>query len=384
MTYRVTCLTPTLVGDGQRLSPIDYMVWKDQVNVLDQRRIFKLLAKGPRLEGYLTQLRKADKLDFASWGGFAQNFPLRRIPFEHPSLTAFWEKQRAEALFVPTFATSPSGPYLPGSALRGALHTALLFSRWTEGMAKQVAERFEGDRPPRRPAETAEEQGVGLEGYSRLRSFGVPDSSAIPATAFKIYLIRTSTLVARGQGKLELGWKTPQRGSVDNRRVDESGAQFCEMASPGTAFEGPWLRREWLADPERLRQLRWRHPLEDGTLLEAANAFSAKLLAIHREYAATAGLQLVEQSVSYLEEKVAEARQAGRSCVLPVGWGGGFLTKVANPATDDENFRKVLRQLPFYSRAIQTGLPFPKTRRVVFLSGQPAMLPGWVRLDLQT
>ncbi len=48
MIYRVTCLTPTLVGDGQRLSPIDYMVWKDHVNVLDQRRIFKLLAKGPR------------------------------------------------------------------------------------------------------------------------------------------------------------------------------------------------------------------------------------------------------------------------------------------------------------------------------------------------
>jgi CRISPR-associated protein Csm5 len=56
---------------------------------------------------------------------------------------------------------------------------------------------------------------------------------------------------------------------------------------------------------------------------------------------------------------------------------------VANPATDDDTYRKVLRQLPFYARAIQTGLPFPKTRRVVFLSGQPAMLPGWVRLDLQ-
>ena len=53
MKYRVTCLTPTLVGDGERLSPIDYMVWKDQVNVLDQQRIFRLLARGPRLEGYL-------------------------------------------------------------------------------------------------------------------------------------------------------------------------------------------------------------------------------------------------------------------------------------------------------------------------------------------
>jgi CRISPR-associated protein Csm5 len=63
--YKLTALTPILVGDGQRLSPIDYMVWRDQVNVLDQARIFKLLARGPRLEGYLTQLRRADKRDFA-------------------------------------------------------------------------------------------------------------------------------------------------------------------------------------------------------------------------------------------------------------------------------------------------------------------------------
>ena len=87
MRYRVTCLTPTLVGDGQKLAPIDYMVWKDHVNVLDQRRIFRLLAKGPRLDGYLAQLKKAQKLDFASWGGFAQNFAGRRLPFEHPIAT---------------------------------------------------------------------------------------------------------------------------------------------------------------------------------------------------------------------------------------------------------------------------------------------------------
>ena len=80
MRYRVTCLTPTLVGDGQRLSPIDYMVWKDVVNVLDQRRIFRVLANGPRLNGYLEELKKAERLDFASWGGFAQNCNSNRAP----------------------------------------------------------------------------------------------------------------------------------------------------------------------------------------------------------------------------------------------------------------------------------------------------------------
>ena len=100
MRYRLTCLTPLLVGDGRKLSPIDYMVWKDHVNVLDQWRIFRLLAKGPRLEGYLNQLKTAEKLDFASWGGFAQNFAGRRIPFEHASSIPVWERAQSQNLFI--------------------------------------------------------------------------------------------------------------------------------------------------------------------------------------------------------------------------------------------------------------------------------------------
>src|SRR6201996_1878037 len=113
MKYEVTAVTPLLVGDGRELSPIDYMVWKDQVNVLDQPRIFRLLARGPRLEGYLTQLRRATKLDFASWGGFAQNFSQRRIPFENAESTAIWNAAQSENLFIPTFASDFRGPYLP-------------------------------------------------------------------------------------------------------------------------------------------------------------------------------------------------------------------------------------------------------------------------------
>ena len=84
------------------------------------------MARGPKLDSYLTQIRRTDKLDFASWGGFAQNFADRRIPFEHESLTEVWNQTPSEHLFIPTFPSSPSGPYLPGTVLKGALRTALL------------------------------------------------------------------------------------------------------------------------------------------------------------------------------------------------------------------------------------------------------------------
>ncbi|MBL8177714.1 MAG: hypothetical protein JNK48_23755 [Bryobacterales bacterium] len=382
MKYRITCLTPTLVGDGQKLSPIDYMVWKDHVNVLDQKRIFKLLAKGPRLDGYLAQVKKAEKLDFASWGGFAQNFAGRRIPFENAALTPLWNRQRAELLFIPTFASGPAGAYLPASALRGALHTALLSSRWTEHVWKHVQDQFNGDRIPRRPAEPAEDTAIGLGGHSRMRSFSVGDSATVSNTVMRVYLVRTSTLVARGQGKLELGWKTVGRGSVEPKRIEESAPMFCEMAEPGSVFEGNWTESGFFSQAETLRALRWKDAVHSSTLTKAANEYAAQLLGVHRRYAAAAGMGALDASLQSLEGWLERVKDRQDACLLPMGWGTGFLAKTAQPDTEQENYRKLLRVLPYYSRAIQTGLPFPKTRRVVFLNEKPAALPGWVLLEI--
>src|SRR6516164_7867818 len=204
MRYRLTCLTPTLVGDGQKLSPIDYMVWRDHVNVLNQRRIFKLLAKGPRLDSYLSQLKRSEKLDFASWGGFAQNFAGRRIPFEHSSLTASYDRARAENLFIPTFASTNAGAYVPGAAIKGALRTGAISARWTHQTLEQVAARLQTERVWRKVAAHAESDAVGGSGTDRMRVFRVVDSAPVSPAVMKIYLLRVATLVARGGQRYEL------------------------------------------------------------------------------------------------------------------------------------------------------------------------------------
>jgi len=225
MNYRVTCLTPVLVGDGQKLAPVDYMVWRDHVNVLDQRRIFKLLAKGPRLDGYLAQLKKADKLDFASWGGFAQNFAGRRIPFEHASSIPVWEKARAEQLFIPTFATDHRGPYLPATALKGALRTGSVHARWTEGTMRHFSERLGDDRLPRNP-------GVKLEDGPLTRRLSAGDSTPISVASLKIYLARTSTVIPKGQDRVELGWRVRwPPGRRELPKGPEAQPRYCRMAA---------------------------------------------------------------------------------------------------------------------------------------------------------
>jgi CRISPR-associated protein Csm5 len=385
MNYRLTALTPLLVGDGQTLSPIDYMVWKDQVNVLDQRRIFKLLAKGPRLDGYLSQLRRAEKLDFASWGGFAQNFAGRRIPFEHPGSSQIWDRTRAEYLHIPTFAASVQGPYLPASALKGALRTAFVYSLWQErgiGPLSQLMEtKLSGDRPSRQPALAAEEPSLGSAGTSKMRVVNASDSAPVPVSVMKVYLTRTATLVPRG-GAFETAWKVAPRGS--SPKPDDALPVFAEMAVPGTAFEGRWSENEFLKSEGIASQLRWRHNFHAGRLLVAANQWAAAELKLQLAYAQQAKLPALAAQLEALEQR--RAALGENACFVHLGWGGGYWSKgAALPGTDEEteSLRKVLRLLPYYNRAIQTGLPFPKTRRIVYQGGQPAALPGWALLEIQ-
>jgi len=381
MKYQITTLTPTLVGDGNRLAPIDYMVWRDQVNVLNQPRIFKLLSKGPRLEGYLSQLQKATKLDFASWGGFAQNFADRRIPFEDAAYTPYFNSAPVESLNIPTFAASGAGPFIPGAAIKGALRTAFIFSKLKPKAVHDLAEKLAGERLPRHPAEELERQTTGLGGSDRMRAVSISDSGGHSRDAFKVYLLRVSTLIAKGADQFALGWKQAGRGNVDGRRPEDATPTFAEMASPGASFEGDWRENAFLNGEEIRQALRWSQPVTHANLFESANQYAAKQLELHARYAQWAGLEALGASVAGLQQRLETAQSSG-GCLLAIGWGAGFVSKSATLGADDADSRKLLGMLPYYSRAIQSGLPFPKTRRVVFLKNKPATLPGWVELRI--
>ncbi len=374
--YRFTCLTPVLAGDGGRLAPIDYMVWKDQVNILDQKRIFRLLARGPRLDSYLTQIRRAEKLDFASWGGYAQNFALRRIPLDEPSLAAHFERAHPEDLFIPTFATTPRAAiYLPASVLKGPLRTAMMVSR----ISLRQVENNVNHAATRSAARGLEQTVVGDGGWSRTRPLCLSDSEESSSALTRLYLTRTSTLISRGKG-LELGWKCA-RGSVDARRVNESTPCFAEMAPPGTVFEGTWTERAALLAAPVVQALRWKEGSGARQFTDAANFAAERLIAYQRAYAEAAGLDAVLKSLDGLRHELARARESACSALVCLGWGAGYLAKSALLGLAPEEARSVLRDSPVYSRQIATGLPFPKTRRFIFSGGHATALPGWGRLD---
>jgi CRISPR-associated protein Csm5 len=191
----------------------------------------------------------------------------------------------------------------------------------------------------------------------------VADSGPRSRDLFRVYMLRLSTLIPKGPQQYSLGWKQSGRGAADGKRPEEGTPAFAEMADPGAAFEGAWHENEFLNREEVRQALRWSAPVTREQLFEAANRYAEKQLEVHAQYAGWTGLAGLGASVAELQARLAAVRGDG-GCLLSIGWGAGFLSKSAVIETD----------------AIKSGLPFPKTRRVVFLKNKPATLPGWVEL----
>ncbi len=113
------------------------------------------------------------------------------------------------------------------------------------------------------------------------------------------------------------------------------------------------------------------------------NGCAAQQLTLHKQYAEWAGLPRLAEYVAALAARLEEIRARENTCLTCIGWGGGFLSKSGFLDTSDSSFRTVLKQSGIYARPIQSGLPFPKTRRIVFLNNEPATLPGWVSLEIE-
>lgn len=216
---------------------------------------------------------------------------------------------------------------------------------------------------------------------NRMRFVSAGDSTPNDTSQFKIYLLRTSTLVPRG-GTLGLGWKQSPRGASDGARPEDSTPSFAEMAVPGTTFEGDWNEKEFFLQPEVRRSVRWPESMNRAKVFESVNVYAAGLLALQRQYASWAGMGLLDKNLDELEQRLAAAREKG-SCLFPLGWGGGLTTKSAWLDTTNPDYRQILQQYTIYNRALSTNLPFPKTRRIVFLNNRPATLPGWAELSIE-
>jgi CRISPR-associated protein Csm5 len=284
-------------------------------------------------------------------------------------------------------------PYLPGSALKGALRTALLaaIAEKDQGVRRALGEaaRRPGN-PNGKGVDTQVQQaafriGKGDAVDDVLRHLHVPDVP-IPPAAVAVVEVKIASM-NRESG---WGWKPRKRGDANlpdpNDRM--ALATFVEVVNPGTVLAVP-LR----IDARSLRETRgqdfrkWAPFLLDGGLLDAVRTHGDRLL-----HAETTMWERSRPRDATAKALAALRTKANGDAVLPVGWGIGWrgMTGAALEWIDGDAARRddanakdpatlaAAREAHRRTMSGREQFVFPKSRRLAIDRGEPALPLGWV------
>ena len=354
-------ITPTQSGSGAELfKELDYIERSQMAFIVDQQASFQAIASGNLALD--AQLLAGNRLsDWVNAAG--QDFGYR-LPW-------LGSAAKVPEKFREHLKDAQNRPYLPGSAIKGAIRTALI-AEWLRSMPSSTfshllpqKDRF-GKSPSKQwAAKKLMDEITGKDAKQDIfRSFKVKDTlfANSDLRLADIRWLNETSWRSMGQRKSFEGWQ-------------QADGIYAEVLQTGALA---------------VLQLQW-----DGFLLSDINAWQQtdrvpsiaptnfedlrQSLNLHAEY------RLKREILFYKQQgKPAPERECQRilnmlktdeqSAYLQMSWGSGWRGLTGDWASEAQV--DTFRQLFNLGRI---GKPFPKTRRLV-VSGEPKLPMGWVRL----
>jgi len=415
LIIRAKVVTPLFIGDGESVTPLSYIVEGKRVYVVDVQRFLRALSPEGQA-AYLAwidpQLNQIANLETQIDQAYrSKNFDLRRelnrerrdaegklsldtFVRHHlriQNVPAFiqatgsvlyderWNVNPRNEGFRSFIKTADHRPYVPGTELKGAWRTALLFMLTGEPAVYATLEnaldafRSEILRSGRSPRDKAK-QLAHIDGKVEEEAFRGKEDDA------KYDLLRL----------LQIG--DSDRLSPDVLRVralESVGTQrftrtFAEALEPETTFTFRLVMANtaemgWALDKLKLRE-KANAAISKKKLLEATYLRSQAILEADAAYF---------RHDAQMQREIAQLQTLNtrESPLLRLGMGQGFLS-----TTVDLQVRE--RDADLYDEAIREGVSlqrkwrtmrdnFPKTRRTVSDGRRnPETVPGWVKLQI--
>jgi len=401
-TYRMEFLSPVHVGTEEHLGPQDVLYRDGALRRVRPEPLLEVLQSSPQLmDRYLR-----DGLGgIADWLGRQTGLLDRVTVYVAPAeREPRWQREPVR----PFLADSLLRPYVPGTELKGAIRTALLWAfiqthpdrAHLEGRVGREQDRAGAPRDvkDRRFAGQWLTQSVlGQDPHhDLLRSLRVPDAGALLARHLRLLPV---IIAARGRDGLRL-LQRPRGGDRPSQYTDDvrqAVANFCECLTPEAGGVPVTVELDRFLSRGRIarggassvpRVLDWQDRILGlvDRWPEACNAFARHVAEAELRWwqearrAAPMGLvALAEALVRFYADLLRRMTgEAAGSVYLNLGWGGGWRTKTVTEAFGDTRVRQVVRRYNLDRGA--GSRPFPKTRKVAWLGGQTFAPLGWVLL----
>jgi CRISPR-associated protein Csm5 len=257
-------------------------------------------------------------------------------------------------------------PYLPGSSLKGALRTLLLWGVYRSGEQELDLGRLKRSR--RWASQPLEQQVFGRDpNHDWLRALRVRDSEPVDAAEhLALQTVRVYPTASSRSSGLD----------VDVEAIAPETVLHATLTLETYGFE----------DPEAAR-LRWR----------GKRRWLKELTTLGRQYAG----QRLSDEVEYFKRKGGPretlhfyARLVRRlmedlpddTLLIQVGWGTGWESKTLGSemlGQDKRQFERLLSQYRMTrERNRRPGDPFPGSRHLALQNGRPALPMGWLAVRI--
>ncbi|MDP3029803.1 MAG: type III-A CRISPR-associated RAMP protein Csm5 [Deltaproteobacteria bacterium] len=382
--YEMEILTPLHIGSGEKIYPLEYVIDKEVIRV----NMDKLFAE-PSFQRE-TFIRESKKRDFYL-GAFDKNnslkYPLYKIAIALSTASELTDNIGTSNALVLDFIKEGKNFYIPGSSLKGAIRTAVLWNFLQkanirsefEGSLKRELVRKKDPKEGRRVKKqrfslSSEEAILGRPNYSLLKALHVGDSDFLSPSSISVEVSRVLSKTGNG-----FKWKQLGRdgGNTDNPK--EATPIFFEAVKSGTEIKGNIKIDEFLLSQEIAAALKLRDTALLKKLAKTCNTFAHRHLEKEWDFFKPIGLKEIQDEI----ERIKNISLTDNEFLLHFAWGSGYEAKALGNAIDKSLFNEIRNERDLGKNLGKRGMEFPKTRKIVFEDGKPRTVTGWVKVSLK-
>jgi CRISPR-associated protein Csm5 len=367
MEYELEVISPVHIGSGSTISPIEYVV-EDNFYRVNMDGLFE--DDGFDTDGFIEDA----KAGAFYLGRFASELAKEHVRYaldiSQSARTKLHELIGSRSSEVREHIKTNDFVYIPGSSIKGAIRTAILwwvlkndpdkFNRAKRHLENLIRSRDRVDK--KRVADRIEKEVFGGDPtHDLLKALQVSDTNAAVAKNLKIEEVRTLTTTPQGHN-----WK--------------SFYTYIEALKPGTKQDLRLKIDEFLLDEDAAEELHFGS--KQSILREIpkicndfADRFIEAEINFYRQYNRPRELEKVLE----FYETVREIRRSD-AFLLHLAWGSGWHGMTVGRLLDPHLLSGLRRKFRLGKNRVPE---FPKTRRLVFENGKPTYPLGWVKLELK-
>jgi CRISPR-associated protein Csm5 len=367
--YIVEALSPVHIGSGEKASDADYIFHDGKLFIINVEKFIEAIT--PQQYDLFSKV-------LLQTGSMQRCFQALNVsPNEYGKYAEYSVECRAKPMELQTFVKNANlTPYIPGSSIKGALRTAILYNLLISSQESfqllkkriySVISRRDAEKLMRNIVESllGGEGGSHSPHYDSMKFIRISDSSGIPIgglTVQGLCLIETS-------------------GPTSHRKTGR--VTYVEAIKPGTTACGKitvdktimmWEYGGYAVKFPALNTI-----LNLNVVASYANKFASDLIDYEEKFAATYGLNGLKQFYAHLKREVLRDLSDGQF-LLRVGWGSGYLaTTIGLILQRDSALFRDLRKR--FNLGIQRIPVFPISRKVILADDQMTPL-GWVKITV--